>query len=138
MAKHHFAVAITPAQGSLWAIFWMYWSGWRVAGLQRMTNLAHLMIRVAGDLLEQVEAGIIWPTPGSNFWEQPTRKVPLPLAPPASLAGGKRDSRQLHVVHVTAEMAPIAKVGLWHRSGLSPGSAGHLSLAFNPQFSLKM
>lgn len=30
---------------------------------------------------------------------------------PADGAGSVRDARQLHVVHMTAEMAPIAKVG---------------------------
>ena len=64
-------------------------------------------------LLEQVEAGIVWPQAGSSFWEQPPRKAPLPVAPPAGAgAGAKRDPRQLHIVHVTAEMAPVAKVSL--------------------------
>ncbi|GAB4815898.1 hypothetical protein N2152v2_002944 [Parachlorella kessleri] len=61
-------------------------------------------------LLERLEAGIVWPQPGSAFWEQQPRTAPLPVAPPAgTVAGAKRDPRQLHIVHITAEMAPVAK-----------------------------
>ena len=66
------------------------------------------------ELLAALEEGIRWPAPGSAFWEAPPRAEPLPVAPPPSLARSQ-DQRKLHVVHVTAEMAPIAKV----RGGLS-------------------
>lgn len=66
----------------------------------------------AKDLKQQLEAGVNWPTPGSAFWEKPPRSAPLPVAPPAGLgAAGVQDQRRMHVVHITAEMAPHAKVG---------------------------
>ena len=63
--------------------------------------------------LKQLEAGIQWPSPEEgSFWERPPRAAPLPLAPPAGgPAGAPRDPRSMHVVHITAEMAPHAKVG---------------------------
>lgn len=63
------------------------------------------------DLLEE---GINWPAKGSAFWDQPARKTPQPL-PTGSGDMNKlpqeKDQRSLHIVHITAEMAPIAKVG---------------------------
>ncbi|KAL4430366.1 hypothetical protein ABPG77_002172 [Micractinium sp. CCAP 211/92] len=65
-------------------------------------------------LAEQLEEGIRWPSPEEgNFWERPPRTAPLPLAPPAG-SGTRavpRDPCAFHVVHITAEMAPYAKVG---------------------------
>ena len=60
-----------------------------------------------------LESGIRWPTPGEDaFWERPPREAPLPLGPLAPApGGGKRDGRGFHVIHITAEMAPCAKVG---------------------------
>ncbi|EFJ39907.1 hypothetical protein VOLCADRAFT_108446 [Volvox carteri f. nagariensis] len=60
------------------------------------------------------EAGILWPqaSGGEKFWERAPRTAPAPLdrgavqEPPV-----ERDANTLHVVHITAEMAPIAKVG---------------------------
>jgi glycogen synthase len=77
------------------------------------------------ELKTRLRAGIRWPLPGETaFWERPPRESPLPL--PASLAGSSSTTMParpgsthfasprgtpLHVVHVTAEMAPVAKVG---------------------------
>lgn len=55
-----------------------------------------------------LEAGIIWPTPGEKFWERAPRTAPAPV--PGGIAPRvERDNYQLEIVHVTAEMAPIAK-----------------------------
>mmetsp|Transcript_25344 Transcript_25344/g.63457 ORF Transcript_25344/g.63457 Transcript_25344/m.63457 type:complete len:704 (-) Transcript_25344:737-2848(-) len=62
-----------------------------------------------GELLTVVDsASIKWPTPEENppFW---TRR-PAAL-PPAVADVCEQDPNPMHVVHVTAEMAPIAKVG---------------------------
>ena len=64
-----------------------------------------------GELLTPAnEASINWPSPDEQppFWE----RNPAPT-PPAmdECAGFDPDPNPLHVVHVTAEMAPIAKVG---------------------------
>lgn len=60
-----------------------------------------------------MEAGIKWPKPEEgSFWERPPRDVPMPLTPPGGTAAAvQKDPRAFHVVHITAEMAPIAKVG---------------------------
>ena len=61
----------------------------------------------------QLERGVAWPTPGTTFWELPTRATAMPV----DVGAGKssmvqpRDSRSLDIVHFTAELAPIAKVG---------------------------
>lgn len=61
----------------------------------------------------QLEAGVAWPTPGTKFWELAPRGTPMPV----DVGAGKnslvqpRDSRCLDIVHFTAELAPIAKVG---------------------------
>ncbi|KXZ52394.1 hypothetical protein GPECTOR_9g438 [Gonium pectorale] len=58
------------------------------------------------------EGGILWPTPGEAFWERAPRTSPAPLAPGgSSQPPAPRDPQPLHIVHLTAEMAPIAKVG---------------------------
>lgn len=64
-------------------------------------------------LAQQLEEGIQWPSPEEgSFWERPPRAAPLALAPPRGAApSGQRDPRSVHVVHITAEMAPHAKVG---------------------------
>lgn len=62
-----------------------------------------------------LESGIRWPTPGESppFWERPAREAPAPPvaegAPPS--APPPPPARPLSVVHITAEMAPCAKVG---------------------------
>lgn len=64
-----------------------------------------------------LESGILWPAPGGepNFWDRAARATPIPVASQdgagSSNAGGTAPDKLLHVVHVTAEMAPIAKVG---------------------------
>lgn len=66
----------------------------------------------AADIVTQLEAGIKWPSPQEgNFWERPPREAPMPLGPPTPAGGATRDPRSFHVVHITAEMAPHAKVG---------------------------
>jgi hypothetical protein len=66
----------------------------------------------AADIAAQLEAGILWPSPEEgSFWERPPRNAPMPLGPASPAAGVQRDPRSMHVVHITAEMAPYAKVG---------------------------
>ncbi|KAK9803610.1 hypothetical protein WJX72_004636 [[Myrmecia] bisecta] len=66
----------------------------------------------AVSLEQQLEDGIRWPVPNeARFWERPAREAPMPLGPEDGPSTSERDPRQLHVVHCTAEMAPIAKVG---------------------------
>ena len=68
-------------------------------------------------LLEDMQRGIVWPSQDEHnppFYERPARATPLPVSliddttitPPPSPT-----QTPLHVVHVTAEMAPCAKVG---------------------------
>jgi starch synthase len=60
----------------------------------------------------QLEQGVAWPTPGSKFWESPARSNPMPIDVGAGSSSVQpRDSRSLDIVHFTAELAPIAKVG---------------------------
>ncbi|KAG2494247.1 hypothetical protein HYH03_007602 [Edaphochlamys debaryana] len=59
-----------------------------------------------------VDGGILWPKPGEAFWERAPRTEPAPLEggaadPPVV----ERDAQAQHIIHITAEMAPIAKVG---------------------------
>ncbi|EIE18024.1 soluble starch synthase [Coccomyxa subellipsoidea C-169] len=63
--------------------------------------------------LEVIEGGISWPQPQEEaFWERPPRsEAELWHAGASSSGPVVRDQRSLHVVHMTAEMAPIAKVG---------------------------
>jgi starch synthase len=55
-------------------------------------------------------AKIEWPSAGEQFWLRP----PRPLSPDATPSGRTPpplDAAPLHVCHITAEMAPFAKVG---------------------------
>ena len=52
-------------------------------------------------------AQITWPTPGEQFWLRP----PRPVAAGGSREAPPRDPNPLRVCHITAEMAPFAKVG---------------------------
>lgn len=63
---------------------------------------------------KSLEADVAWPEPGADrFWEQPARISGAKQRKPAkhkrkpALPGGA----VLDVVHITAEMAPIAKAG---------------------------
>ncbi|GLC45319.1 hypothetical protein PLESTB_000309300 [Pleodorina starrii] len=59
-----------------------------------------------------IDGGILWPTAGERFWERAPRTAPAPLECGAAQQPPlQRDANPLHIVHVTAEMAPIAKVG---------------------------
>ena len=63
-----------------------------------------------GELLSPPdEAAIKWPEPNENpkFWERPPIRMPENLDPKTC----EITTKPLHVVHVTAEMAPVAKVG---------------------------
>lgn len=62
--------------------------------------------------MRRLEAGVAWPDPGSAFWEAPPRKAPMPVdIGPGCISAPPRDPKPLQVVHFTAELAPIAKVG---------------------------
>lgn len=77
----------------------------------RTTSSLHVRISFAC-VQRQLELGVAWPTPGSKFWEQAPRATPMPVDVGAgSNMVQPRDSRSLDVVHFTAELAPIAKVG---------------------------
>ena len=57
--------------------------------------------------------GTAWPQPGEDkFWERAPRSAPAPplAGSTSSAAPAAKDSDPMHIVHVTAEMAPIAKV----------------------------
>ncbi|XP_009345338.1 glycogen synthase isoform X2 [Pyrus x bretschneideri] len=51
-----------------------------------------------------------WPSPDDDipFWKKPFPSWDVNLEPPSQVI---KDSKLMHLVHVTAEMAPIAKVG---------------------------
>lgn len=53
---------------------------------------------------------LVWPTPGDEipFWKN---KFPSRDASPEAPAEIEKDSNLMHIIHITAEMAPIAKVG---------------------------
>ncbi|CAG9460980.1 unnamed protein product [Pedinophyceae sp. YPF-701] len=64
-------------------------------------------------LVAAISRGIAWPQPGEAFWERPARTEPMPFS-----VGGEDefgpppvDARRMSIVHLTAEMAPYAKVG---------------------------
>eukprot|EP00879_Flechtneria_rotunda_P011073 GHRR01011570.1.p1 GENE.GHRR01011570.1~~GHRR01011570.1.p1 ORF type:complete len:636 (+),score=228.04 GHRR01011570.1:282-2189(+) len=62
--------------------------------------------------LRQLELGVAWPTPGTKFWDLPPRATPMPVDVGAGSSSVQpKDSRSLDIVHLTAELAPIAKVG---------------------------
>lgn len=56
--------------------------------------------------------GIAWPTAGeAKFWDRAPRSAPAPpLTGSSSMAPPEQDANPMHIVHITAEMAPIAKV----------------------------
>ncbi|KIY93888.1 starch synthase [Monoraphidium neglectum] len=62
--------------------------------------------------LRRLEAGVAWPDPSTPFWEAAPRSEAMPFdvgaGPPEA---PPQDARPLQVVHFTAELAPIAKVG---------------------------
>mmetsp|Transcript_35470 Transcript_35470/g.67957 ORF Transcript_35470/g.67957 Transcript_35470/m.67957 type:complete len:648 (+) Transcript_35470:97-2040(+) len=71
--------------------------------------------------LAELSEDIDWPSPTDEvpFWERSARKdtaLPLVLPPPPK---APKDDQCLHIVHVSAELAPIAKVG-----GLGDAVAG--------------
>eukprot|EP01025_Chloroclados_australasicus_P023810 TRINITY_DN24023_c0_g4_i1.p2 TRINITY_DN24023_c0_g4~~TRINITY_DN24023_c0_g4_i1.p2 ORF type:complete len:665 (-),score=105.58 TRINITY_DN24023_c0_g4_i1:1424-3418(-) len=70
------------------------------------------------ELLEKLKAGIVWPDSSESppFWERSPRSNLVQLELEGQQNGNGqaapvKDARQLYVVHLTAEMAPIAKVG---------------------------
>lgn len=69
----------------------------------------------ADDVLSQLKEGIQWPKPGESppFYERPARATPttVPGDNGSVAAVSSAPEHRLHVVHVTAEMAPSAKVG---------------------------
>jgi len=65
-------------------------------------------------LKDALRDGIAWPSPNEpKFWDRAPRSEPMPplASPPGSVLSTERDSTPMHIVHITAEMAPIAKVG---------------------------
>lgn len=67
-------------------------------------------------LIQALKDGVAWPKEGSDFWNAPARKDGEAFVLSDDLqdlaeAGDGVTTRPLHVVHVTAEMAPLAKVG---------------------------
>mmetsp|Transcript_9372 Transcript_9372/g.23219 ORF Transcript_9372/g.23219 Transcript_9372/m.23219 type:complete len:657 (-) Transcript_9372:563-2533(-) len=66
----------------------------------------------ASELRDMLTHGINWPTPGERFWERSPRNTPFPLQLEDSVRIPKeRDAQALHIVHISAELAPIGKVG---------------------------
>lgn len=68
------------------------------------------------EIAELLQDGIRWPERGeANFWERPPRTSPPPFELYDTGGGADvvhpRDRIALHIVHITAEMAPVAKVG---------------------------
>eukprot|EP00803_Ostreobium_quekettii_P003798 evm.model.scf_1142EXC.6 EVM.evm.TU.scf_1142EXC.6 scf_1142EXC:41238-47548(-) len=62
------------------------------------------------------DTDIAWPSPDESppFWERPARlssQAASATGPPADIKPAEQDKKALYVVHVTAEMAPLAKVG---------------------------
>lgn len=84
--------------------------------LQFLTSgVRHTATTLEGDdLMRALEGGIIWPSAGGDdnrpFWEREPRREPL-FVGGMETRTATRDQRSLHVVHMTAEMAPCAKVG---------------------------
>lgn len=65
-----------------------------------------------GSLMAELEKGINWPSPGDKFWETEPRSSPFSYdLGPNNLPAPPKDPKPLHIVHLTAEMAPLAKVG---------------------------
>ena len=63
--------------------------------------------------VDQLEKAINWPLAGSSFWEKSPRDASITLedVSPPGQSTVTRDPSPLHIVHMTAEMAPVAKVG---------------------------
>eukprot|EP00884_Botryococcus_braunii_P005626 jgi/Botrbrau1/15064/Bobra.118_2s0012.1 len=89
---------------------------WEGYGVGEDTDEAEAMgPELAGRLdVSNLEDGVVWPLPDEQppFWERAPRTAPLPRY----LLGDRTppeppDPRPLYVVHMTAEMAPLAKVG---------------------------
>ena len=57
--------------------------------------------------------GITWPSPSeARFWDRAPRTSPAPISGGTAAAPVQElDADPMHIVHITAEMAPIAKVG---------------------------
>ncbi len=67
-------------------------------------------------LVQALKDGVAWPKEGTEFWKDSPRKEGEAIVLSDDLQDvdeGDREqtTRPLHVVHVTAEMAPLAKVG---------------------------
>jgi starch synthase len=64
-------------------------------------------------LIQNMADDIKWPSPDEQppFWERVPYPSPLKNNADDELTNAKKTDQPLHVVHVTAEMAPIAKVG---------------------------
>ena len=64
-------------------------------------------------LIQNMADDIKWPSPDEQppFWERAPYPSPLKNNADDELTNAKKTDQPLHVVHVTAEMAPIAKVG---------------------------
>eukprot|EP00891_Asterochloris_glomerata_P000624 jgi/Astpho2/624/fgenesh1_pm.00013_%23_17_t len=65
-------------------------------------------------LLDPSQAGIQWPSPDESppFWERPARTAPAPLRSGSSQSPQYTQVQDpLQIFHMTAEMAPLAKVG---------------------------
>ena len=67
-------------------------------------------------LIKALKDGVAWPKEGTEFWRDPPRKDGEAIVLSDDLqdvddGDGEQSTRPLHIVHVTAEMAPLAKVG---------------------------
>jgi starch synthase len=61
---------------------------------------------------DMLRDGINWPQPNQvpPFWERDARASPMPLARTVSSSAQEKDADTMQIIHITAEMAPIAKV----------------------------
>merc|ERR1719199_1525039 len=67
-------------------------------------------------LIQALKDGVAWPKEGTEFWKGAPRREGEAFVLSDDLqdvndVGEEKTTRPLHVVHVTAEMAPLAKVG---------------------------
>lgn len=81
-----------------------------------LINPQHALLPLTGKSLPslaELEAGIVWPQGREDrFWERPPRKAPLSLPGPPGKEGPPATAAEpLTIIHIAAEMAPIAKVG---------------------------
>ncbi|KAL6751578.1 soluble starch synthase [Haematococcus lacustris] len=77
-----------------------------------LQDIAALAALPAADVEAFLAEGIAWPAAGERFWERSPRHQPFPLQLQDSVrVAVERDTRTLQVVHITAELAPIGKVG---------------------------